>query len=206
MAKTAVNIKLHIFRSPKIKRVVNEAIEFLNDTPIHPLPPVSSFAGVGVYSLYYNGGFEHYRQMAMINNKDCVEPIYVGKAVPSGWRTARSSPKEKTQNLHSRLREHARSIKQARNLKISDFCCKFIILGGIEADLITAIEAQLIRHHKPLWNAVIDGFGNHDPGSGRYDQASSEWDVLHPGRPWVARLRGTPPEKIDIIPKIKHTK
>jgi hypothetical protein len=35
---------------------------------------------------------------------------------------------------------------------------------------------------------VVDGFGNHAPGSGRAAQARSPWDELHPGRPWAARL------------------
>jgi hypothetical protein len=41
----------------------------------------------------------------------------------------------------------------------------------------------------PLWNRKIDGFGNHDPGSGRYNQQRSPWDVIHPGRPWAAKLQ-----------------
>lgn len=40
-----------------------------------------------------------------------------------------------------------------------------------------------------IWNTTVTGFGNHDPGSGRYNQARSSWDVLHPGRPWADRLR-----------------
>jgi hypothetical protein len=31
-------------------------------------------------------------------------------------------------------------------------------------------------------DAAVDGFGNHDPGKGRYKQARSDWDVIHPGR------------------------
>ncbi len=31
-------------------------------------------------------------------------------------------------------------------------------------------------------NKIIDGFGNHDPGKGRYNQLRSRWDKLHPGR------------------------
>ena len=43
-------------------------------------------------------------------------------------------------------------------------------------DLI-GVEAAMTRKHKPLWNSCIDGFGNHDPGSGRHHQAKSEWDL-----------------------------
>ena len=79
-----------------------------------------------------------------------------------------------------------------------------MILKGDESSMITIVEAALIRKYRPLWNAVIDGFGNHDPGSGRYDQAKSEWDVLHPGRTWAEKLRGKSPELEGIKAKIKN--
>ena len=56
--------------------------------------------------------------------------------------------------------------------------------------VIGTVEAALIRHYKPIWNTKIDGFGNHDPGSGRYNQAKSEWDIIHPGRPWAEKCLG----------------
>jgi len=74
------------------------------------------------------------------------------------------------------------SIHQVTNLEINDFLCRFVILGDLEGDLIVPLEAMLIRHYLPLWNVIVDGFGHHDPGSGRYNQARSEWDVVHPGR------------------------
>ncbi|MBN1485361.1 MAG: Eco29kI family restriction endonuclease [Chloroflexia bacterium] len=55
----------------------------------------------------------------------------------------------------------------------------------------------------PLWNSGLDGFGNHDPGRGRYNQAKSEWDVLHPGRPWAERLTGASPGLKEIIEKAR---
>jgi hypothetical protein len=41
--------------------------------------------------------------------------------------------------------------------------------------MISTIEAALIKLNMPLWNTAVDGFGNHDPGSGRYQQAKSDW-------------------------------
>lgn len=90
---------------------------------------------------------------------------------------------------------HARSIQQVTNLHVEDFQCRFMILTGVDSDLLVPVEAELIRRHRPLWNTVVDGFGNHDPGAGRYNQARSEWDILHPGRPWAERLTG---ESLDI--------
>lgn len=55
---------------------------------------------------------------------------------------------------------------------------------------IWCIEAALIRKYKPIWNTLIDGFGNHDPGKGRYEQAKSDWDICHPGRPWAEKCQG----------------
>jgi hypothetical protein len=46
----------------------------------------------------------------------------------------------------------------------------------------------LIRRHSPVWNSLVDGFGNHDPGSGRHAGVRSQWDTLHPGRLWADRL------------------
>jgi hypothetical protein len=80
-----------------------------------------------------------------------------------------------------------------------------MILQGAEIDLVAAIEAELIRNYRPLWNTTVDGFGNHDPGSGRYNQAKSEWDALHPGRSWAEKLTGKPPKLKDIISKIEKS-
>ena len=139
------------------------------------------------------GNFDLYKKIACLNAAECNQPIYVGKAVPKGWRTARSGSEEDA-TLTQRLREHARSIKQGSGLDIKDFKCQFMILKGEESSMITIVEAALIRRYRPLWNTVVDGFGNHDPSSGRYDQAKSEWDVLHPGRAWAEKLRGKPPD------------
>ena len=133
-------------------------------------------------------------------------PFTSVKPFRPGWRTARSSHSDSTRALHGRLWEHTRSIRRSKNLKINDFYCRFIILNGVETDLISAVEAQLIRSCRPLWNSVVDGFGNHDPGKGRYNQARSEWDVLHPGREWAERLTGPPPRLDDIIAKIQEIK
>lgn len=197
-----VNTELHTFRSPEFRSVVDEAIEFFEDTPEHQLPPSGRFVGCGVYALYYLGDYEAYTKIAQSNQPARLLPIYVGKAVPPGWRAARVVGGERT-SLYGRLREHLGSIQQAKNLRDSDFRCRFMILHGTETDLIVPVEAALIRKYHPLWNSVVDGFGNHDPGSGRYDQALSEWDVLHPGRRWADRLRGEAPSLEGILEEIK---
>jgi hypothetical protein len=67
-----------------------------------------------------------------------------------------------------------------------------MILEGVSSDMIGTVEASLIKLNKPLWNSVVDGFGNHDPGSGRYEQAKSDWDVIHRGRKWAVKCMGKP--------------
>lgn len=201
-----VDYRRHIFRSPKFQSVVDEAIAFFDDTPVHALPPSPSFAGTGVYALYYveaHRGFEVYQEIAEFNQNAPRQPIYVGKAVPPGWRSGRVRETD-APALYRRLREHARSIQYATNLEVASFRCRFMILADIESDLVVPVEAELIRRYAPLWNTVIDGFGNHDPGRGRYNQAKSEWDVLHPGRPWAERLRGESPSLAQVIDKIQH--
>ena len=127
--------------------------------------------------------------------------MYKRQVLP-GWRHGRGSIKENDSALYRRLNEHARSINAVENLQVEDFSCKFIVLQNQEADLISTVEAGMTRRYNPLWNSHIDGFGNHDPGKGRYEQAKSEWDVLHPGRVWADRLKGTSPDENKIEEKI----
>jgi len=62
-------------------------------------------------------------------------------------------------------------------------------------------ESLLISHYRPLWNAVVDGFGNHPPGSGRSTGKKPMWDVLHPGRSWAEDLKAacTPEHVLSLI-------
>ncbi len=177
-------------------------MDFFLSRPFSVLPPSFRFNGPGVYGLYYFGDLELYKKLSELNSSEKYLPIYIGKAVPPGWRTARIMSTEE-QVLHRRLREHAKSISQCSNLAVTDFKCKFIILNGLESGLIVPLEAELIRKYTPLWNTFVDGFGNHDPGSGRYGQAKSEWDIIHPGRSWVNRLTGASPIKEEVHSKIR---
>lgn len=192
----------HIFRSPDFIRVVDEAFSFFTNSPTHPLPPLNSFEGAGVYALYYVGDFEPYAKIAKANQRELTKPIYAGKAVPPGWRQGRNT-NAVASSLFNRLREHSASIQSTQNLNVADFQCRFMILEGQESNLISTVESELIRRFTPLWNSVIDGFGNHDPGSGRYNQSPSEWDILHAGRVWANRLTGKSPLLNDILAKIK---
>ncbi len=123
--------------------------------------------------------------MSTANSDSWRIPIYVGKAVPAGARKGRVGLDENPGFvLHNRLREHAQSIKQTKNLDLGDFACRYLVVEDI---WIPLGESLLVDRFRPLWNIRIDGFGNHDPGRGRYQQKKSPWDVLHPGRSWAEK-------------------
>lgn len=178
---------------------------FFNGTPVLPLPLADRFVGAGVYAIYTaskTGIYAAYGQK--INRTEWNVPIYVGKAVPAGWRQSRVvSSNCQAADLYNRLMQHSRSIAVGSGLKLSDFYCRFVIFEGGAEDMIAAIEAALIGLHSPLWNSVVDGFGNHDPGKGRIASAPSAWDVLHPGRVWAAKLTGVAQPASVIKQRIK---
>ena len=181
----------HVYKSDAFEKLIKDTIRFFNGTPVHELPPPERFHGTGVYAIYYTGRNEYYNKLYELNRIEYSLPIYVGKAVPRGWRQAKSaSSNTNSFELFSRIKEHGRSISQVDNLELVDFSCRFMILEDNASHLIATVEAALIRHYKPIWNTQIDGFGNHDPGSGRYNQAKSDWDVLHIGRPWAEKCKG----------------
>ena len=64
--------------------------------------------------------------------------------------------------------------------------CRFLSVDDI---WIPLTESLLIERFKPVWNRVLDGFGNHDPGKGRHRGRMPLWDCLHPGRAWAERLQ-----------------
>ena len=181
----------HIYKSDAFEELIKDTVRFFNGTPVHTLPPPVRFHGTGVYAIYYTGKSDYYKELYEQNRLEFHQPIYVGKAVPGGWRQARDTKIGSTTfELFGRLREHGKSVNQAKNLEQSDFSCRFMILEDSANHLIGTVEAALIRYYKPIWNTKIDGFGNHDPGSGRYNQAKSEWDIIHPGRPWADKCIG----------------
>ena len=163
--------------------LARSVVHALLDATATGLPPGDAFSGSGVYALYYNGGLPFYASVA---SDGLTTPIYVGKAVPSGARKGRTIRKaEGTTELYRRLKQHAESIEQAHNLDVREFRCRFLVVQDV---WITLAERFLIDHFRPVWNTVIDGFGNHNPGRGRSSMRRPRWDVVHPGRPWAAAL------------------
>ena len=204
MKSTEFDRKKHIYKSEAFVELVKDAVRFFNGTPVRPLLTAETFLGTGVYALYYTGQNPIYRQYAELNRLAYNYPIYVGKAVPKGWRQSRISDSaiNQSRELHNRLREHSRNITVGANLDLEEFMCRFTIFEDDSSDMISTIEAALIKLTQPLWNVAIDGFGNHDPGKGRYEQAKSDWDVIHPGRTWAERCNGLPKAESIILGNI----
>ena len=156
------------------------------------LDDVPVFTGAGLYAIYYQGALPVYSDLVAINTPAATVPIYVGKAVPAGSRKGvKVAASNKTKALSNRVREHAKSISAATNLDIADFVARWLVVEDI---WIPLGESAMIRQHRPVWNAIVDGFGNHDPGDGRAKGVRSRWDTLHPGRSWA-----------DKYPKRKET-
>jgi hypothetical protein len=182
------------------------------------LGDLKEFPGAGVYALFYTGKLPFY---AKVCSPDAQWPIYVGKAVPEGARKGGKKPKASKggngkrvvaassgrtveeappgKELYGRLCDHAKSIGAAKStLSLDDFLVRYLVVTPV---WITMAERFLIEYFKPAWNHLIEGFGNHDPGSGRYNGMISWWDVLHPGREWALKLKQgrTRPEALALL-------
>lgn len=157
--------------------------------PTFPLGEIPFFNGAGVYAIYYTGDFAPYSTLSALNRNGAFAlPIYIGKAIPPGARKGGGTHLEDKPNqaLCKRLREHAESIDAVKNLRIEDFHCRFLVVDDI---WIPLGESLLIARFAPIWNTLVDGFGNHDPGSGRHQGLRPRWDTLHPGRTWAGKCK-----------------
>ncbi len=184
--------------NPLAKRHLGESVgQAMLRQAVAPLRDLSAFDGAGVYAIYYTGGFHGYEVIAEKNrNQHFGVPIYVGKAVPKGARKGGDLEATPGKVLYKRLKQHAKSIEEVSNLDIADFHCRYLIVDDI---WIPLGESLLIAKFNPLWNKLIDGFGNHDPGKGRHAGLRPRWDVLHPGRPWADRCQARDEKAEQII-------
>ena len=191
---TKVNIPKEIPYNPLEKKNIGESIvKAMLDSEKHALPP-SKFIGAGVYALYYSGNNPIYKGL------DPDTPIYVGKAVPLGARKGNVGiGEDQGIALYGRLKDHAESIESAVNLELKDFECRYLSVDDI---WIPLAETLLIERFHPIWNTLVDGFGNHDPGKGRYGQQRSDWDTIHEGREWAKKLKPSPKTKESILATI----
>jgi hypothetical protein len=186
-------------RLKKIKKTHEEWISAQGDTnlaprivgqllaePLSSLPPKERFPGTGLYALYYLGDFPAYAPIAPPASEPGQLPIYVGRAIPRGARAGVGWQLGTIEEpvLFQRLREHAISLDRVANLSLRDFRCRYLVINDVWVPLA---EALMIQEFRPVWNTVLVGFGNRDPGSARRLAMRPNWDEVHPGRPWAAR-------------------
>jgi hypothetical protein len=155
----------------------------LEARPLMNLVEVTPFNGVGLYALYYAGDHAAYRPIVEYNKDSYRIPLYVGRAVSSGTRKgAGFGANPNSRELFNRLKDHRGSIESVKNLRAEDFFVRYLKTMAVWVPLG---EASLIERYRPVWNVVVDGFGNHDPGGGRRRGERPKWDVIHPGRGWA---------------------
>lgn len=143
-----------------------------------PLAGMRPFDGAGCYMLFYNGPEELYRRIRVTST------IYAGCAELGN----------KERPLYERLLKHRNSIGST-TLGLVHFHYRFL---KVTPEFIRYAENVLIRFHTPVWNGniCIGGFGSNGQGGGRNKQLVSEWDTLHPGRPYANELRVRTPEEV----------
>jgi len=168
------HIKIETPYNPLARQNLGKSVaDALLERSLGPLPPHERFIAAGIYTIYYHGSFKPYAPLVEKNRAAAKQglpeaPIYIGRAVPAGARKGGvglgASP---GLVLYNRLCEHADSIQEANStLNLKHFSCRCI---AVEDIWIPLGEAMLIDLFNPLWNRVLDGFGNHDPGKGRYN-------------------------------------
>ena len=201
--RSAMNNADEPYNPLDLRRLGEGIARALLDQPVSPLPPTQRFLGSGIYAIYCTGDFPPYEPIAAKNRDGRFEiPIYVGKGIPEGRRTGGTGfgPTPGT-DLFRRLGQHARTITAADNLELAEFSCRYLVVAPV---WIPLGEELLIRWFSPLWNTAVTGFGNNDPGSRRYTQQRSLWDVLHPGRPWAAKCAPNPRTADEIVELVEE--
>ncbi len=188
--------------NPLDKRHLGESVgQAMLKQPVVPMEELKTFTGAGIYAIYYTGDFPAYEAIVERNKEGrFLAPIYVGKAVPAGSRKGGDLKANPGKVLFNRLKQHKRSLEEASNLDLKDFHCRYLLVDDI---WIPLGESLLITKFDPVWNKLVDGFGNHDPGKGRHAGLRPRWDVLHPGRPWADRCRDRDETEDQIITEVK---
>jgi len=162
-------------------------IKLLEMEPAH-ISGLHPMFGAGIYAIYYVGDHELYKPIA----DGRTTPIYVGKAVYPGGRKGLAAREDDLAPLWKRIDEHRVSLACAGDLDVDDFRVRYLVAVDF---FVSLAEQLMIRQFRPVWNTLVDGFGNHAPGGNRADGARPPWDELHPGRPWSTPERMPKPSK-----------
>ena len=103
----------HVYVNSQFSELLKDALRFFHGTPVLPLPPKMPFSGAGVYAIYCIAKKGLYKTFGeKINRKYYDVPIYVGKAVPAGWRQARPGHEGRPSDAYAQ-RRHRRQLPAA---------------------------------------------------------------------------------------------
>jgi hypothetical protein len=155
-----------------------------------PFVPIDSlggrFDGSGLYAIYYYGQTVPLYQLL----SGTKIPIYVGQAL--SHNSATGAAVRDLRPLWGRVRDHHISISTS-NLPVGEFGLRLLCLPDVPADLG---ENGLRVFYRPVWNAILKGFGSHEQGPSTRQGARSKWDTVHPGR---NRTFGSEPHNRDRL-------
>jgi Eco29kI restriction endonuclease len=155
---------------------VTLAVELISRPPL-PLPLEHRFTGAGVYALYYLGSHPAYKAFVALDKGRCRYPVYIGKAAGENAKQGFRATTTNQTKLFKRITQHVNSIRQAPNLSVEDFRCRYLILNDA---YISLAESVMIRLFRPPWNGM--SLGSNPVGGPRMAGKESLWDSLHPGR------------------------
>ncbi|BCL76791.1 hypothetical protein JHS3_25270 [Jeongeupia sp. HS-3] len=181
---------------------VTLAVELL-EQPLQELPPPESFAGAGVYALYYVGRHPAYAGLVDLDagTGGSKYPVYIGKAVRENAKQGFNPRPTAKAKIWDRLCQHAESIRAVEekgtdpDFWLKDFRCRYLVINDAYIGLA---ESVLIATFRPAWNGM--GFGSKVVGGERMTGRPSLWDSLHPGR--GGRPAGTAQRKAEAEAQI----
>ena len=121
-------------------RVFRTALQLMDKLYIYPMDPeiLKFLKRPGVYFIYYVGETDLYEGSQV--SPSTHYPVYVGQS---------------KNNIGNRLRVHYKKIEEAKNLHLTDFVVRFMILNNEYQPL--TIEKRLIEDFSPVWNRVGGG-------------------------------------------------
>ncbi|WP_315550934.1 Eco29kI family restriction endonuclease [Rothia mucilaginosa] len=180
---------LDIFDPLDYKHIINTVLMAFEQEKVRGMSSMEPFYGAGIYAIYYTGSYPAYSLMAEQNIENPGSfPIYIGKAEVANSRKGGldiSADYSLTRKLYERLSMHKETIQSAENLDICDFQFKVLALTPI---WIPFAENILIARKRPVWNDILEGFGNKNPGIKRRSGKRPKWDTVHPGRFWSREM------------------
>ncbi|MFZ0321348.1 MAG: Eco29kI family restriction endonuclease [Candidatus Sulfotelmatobacter sp.] len=132
-----------------LRTLAESMVKVVLEQKVYPLGDVPPFEGAGVYVIYYAGDYEPYKSISQKNKgRKWQQPIYVGEAARKGGRKGGVLAVGLAGKvLLSRLKNHVDSIRGAKNLRVEDFFCRYLVLKDF---FIPLCESLLVSEYTPI--------------------------------------------------------